>query len=83
MMKKKINYDKWSRAQLEKQVKTLKFSTGLLGGLLIVLLLTVVYISFKEKQINPLLITPLALSIIIPINLKRIKEIKAEIEKRD
>ena len=82
-MKKKINYDKWSTEQLEKQVKTLKFITGLLGGLLLVLLLTAIYISVKEQKFSLFLITPLALSVMIPINLSRIKEIKAEIEKRN
>ncbi len=82
-MKKKINYDKWSKEQLEKQLKTLKFATGLLGGLLIVLLVVVLYDSFTKKSINPLFVTPIALSVIIPINMKRMKEIKAEIEKRD
>ena len=66
MGKKKTDYSKWSTAQLEKQHKTLKFATGLLAGLLIVLLLATIYISYRDKQLNPLLITPIALSVIIP-----------------
>lgn len=81
-MKKKNNYEKWSTEQLEKQVKTLKFITGLLGGLLIVLFITATYISFKEDKFSVFLITPLALSAMIPINLKQIKDIKAEIQRR-
>lgn len=46
-MGKKLNYDKWSTEQLEKQLKNLKFGTGLLAGLLIVLLAATLYISFR------------------------------------
>ena len=83
MGKKKTDYSKWSTAQLEKQHKTLKFATGLLAGLLIVLLLATIYISYRDKQLNPLLITPIALSVIIPLNFKRLKDIREEIERRN
>ena len=83
MAKKKTDYSKWSTAQLEKQHKSLEFATGLLAGLLIVLLLATIYISYRDKQLNPLLITPIALSVIIPLNFKRIKDIQAEIERRN
>ena len=82
-MKKKIDYSKWTTEKLQKQIKSLRFATGLLAGLLIVLLGTTVFISFRDQQISPLLVTPIALSAIIPINFKRIKELKQEIETRN
>ena len=82
-MKKRIDYSKWSTEKLQKQLKALKFATGLLAGLLIVLLGTVIYVSFTEKEISPLLVTPIALSAIIPLNMKRMKEMRREIEIRD
>lgn len=81
-MKKKIDYSKWTTEKLQKQLKALRFATGLLAGLLIVLLGATLYSSFRESEINPLLVTPIALSVIIPINFKRMKEMKAEIEDR-
>ena len=81
-MKKRIDYSKWSTEKLQKQLKALRFATGLLAGLLIVLLGTVIFISFKDKEINPLLVTPIALSAIIPLNYKRMKEMRQEIENR-
>ena len=82
-MKKRIDYSKWSTEKLQKQLKALRFATGLLAGLLIVLLGTVIFISFKDKEINPLLVTPIALSAIIPLNYKRMKEMRQEIENRE
>ena len=81
-MKKKIDYSKWTTEKLQKQLKGLKFATGLLAGLLLVLLGVTLYSSFRNSEINPLLITPIALSVIIPINFKRMKEMKQEIEER-
>ena len=81
-MKKKIDYSKWTTEKLEKQLKALRFATGLLAGLLIVLLGVTIYSSIRDAEFNPLLITPIALSVIIPINYKRMKEMRMEIEKR-
>jgi len=81
-MKKNVNYDKWTTLQLQKQVKNLKFATGLLAGILFVLLIVTLYISISEKRFHPLLVSPVALSAIIPINFKRIKDITIEIERR-
>ena len=82
-MKRKIDYSKWTIEKLEKQLKSLKFATGLLAGLLIVLLGATIYSSIIDKEFKPLLITPIALSVIIPINFKRMKEMKQEIETRN
>ena len=81
-MKKKIDYSKWTTEKLEKQLKALKFATGLLAGLLIVLLGVTIYSSFRDSEFNPLLVTPIALSVIIPFNYKIMKEIRQEIESR-
>ncbi len=83
MNKKSTDYGKWSTSQLEKQHKSLKFATGLLAGLLFVLLIVTIYISYRDEQLNPLLISPIALSLIIPLNMKRMKDIKTEIERRN
>ncbi|MGI9546711.1 MAG: hypothetical protein ACR2MM_05715 [Flavobacteriaceae bacterium] len=82
-MRKKVDFDKWSSPQLEKQVKNLKFGTGLLAGLLIVLFGVALYLSIAEKRFHPVLVTPIALSVIIPLNFKRIKSINKEIERRN
>ncbi len=82
-MKKKVEYDKWTTEQLQKQVKNLKFATGLLAGILLVLLIATSYISVSEKRFHPLLITPVALSAIIPLNFKRVRDINNEIDRRN
>ena len=82
-MKKKIDYSKWTTEKLQKQIKSLKFATYLLAGILIVLLGTTIFVSFRDQQISPLLVTPIALSAIIPINFQRMKELKKEVEMRN
>ena len=81
-MKKKTDYSKWTTEQLEKQLKTLKFVTGLLAGILIALFGFTAYVSFRDSEFNPLLVTPLALSVIIPVNWQRMKEMSHEIQTR-
>ncbi len=82
-MRKKVSYDKWSTEQLNRQVKSLRFATGLLGGLLLLLFALTINNSIKKGQIDPLLISPIALSVIIPINIKKMREIKKEIHRRE
>jgi uncharacterized membrane protein len=81
-MSKKINYDKWTTEQLSKQIKTMRFATGLLGGILLVLLGVTIYRSLAEGQLHLMLIAAVALSAIIPLNIKRIRDIQAEINRR-
>ena len=81
-MKKKIDYSKWDDNKLTKQYKALKFVTGMLAGILIVLFAMTIYLSIREKKFHPLLVSPIALSAIIPINFKRMKEMRREIEAR-
>lgn len=82
-MGKKVNYNKWNTAELEKQLKNLKFATGLLAGILIVLFGVTIYKSITEQRFHPLLVSPIALSAIIPINLKRMRNIRQEIDQRN
>ena len=79
---KKSDYKKWPDEKLQKQLKSLKFATGLLSGLLIVLFAATLYISISEARFHPLLISPIALSAIIPMNLKRINDWKKELALR-
>lgn len=81
-MKKKTDYSRFTSKELEKQIKTIRFVTGLLAGMLIVLLGITLYDSISQSKLNPLLVSPIALSAIIPINMKRIREIKRELERR-
>ena len=83
MSKKNTDYSKWETERLRKQLKSLRFAISLLAGLLLVLLFTTIYVSFRDRQLNPLLITPIALSIIIPLNVRQMKNLKAEIERRN
>ncbi|MEN8790000.1 MAG: hypothetical protein ABF295_10830 [Flavobacteriaceae bacterium] len=82
-MKRKDNYEKWTSEQLTRQVKNLKLTTGLLAGILLLLFAITIYNTIKEGQFDPLMISPIALSIIIPLNIKRMREIKVEIQRRE
>jgi hypothetical protein len=82
-MRRKENYSKWTSEQLIRQVKNLKLGTGILTGILVLLFALTLYNTIKDRQFDPLMISPIALSIIIPINIKRIREIKAEILRRE
>lgn len=82
-MRRKENYSKWTSEQLIRQVKNLKLGTGILAGILVLLFALTLYNTIKDRQFDPLMISPIALSIIIPINIKRIREIKAEILRRE
>lgn len=80
---KKDNYGKWTSKQLHRQFKNLNLAIRLLAGILLVIFALTIYKSIKEGRINPLLISPIALSIIIPLNFKRIRDIREEIQRRE
>jgi len=80
---KKDNYSKWTTKQLHRQIRNLILATGLLVGILLVLFSLTIYKSLEEGQINFLLISPIVLSLVVPLNIKRIREIKGEIQRRD
>ncbi|GAA4275167.1 hypothetical protein U6A24_17510 [Aquimarina gracilis] len=69
--------------ELKKKETSLKMLTGLLAGILFVLFVVTIYTSVKNKEFDPMLITAIALSAIIPLNYKQIKQIKAEIKQRE
>ena len=79
---KKDDLSKLTEEQLVKREKTLRFTVGLLMGILIVLLIVAIFISVRDKSFNPALITPVALAAILPISFKKIKEIREELERR-
>ena len=79
---KKKNLEELNTEELLKQEKALKFITGLLIGMIIVLFALIISKSIKDKKFDPLIASPIALSAIIPLNLKKIKDIRSEINKR-
>lgn len=67
--------------QLIKNKKTIGAATAVLTGLLIVLLTLSIY-NWITKGFTGLIIIPFALSPIVFVNFKRIKEIKRELKAR-
>lgn len=67
---------------LQKKQKLLKMITGLLGGMLIVLLVLGIYISFK-KGFSALVVVPIALMPILMLNVISIKNIGKELKSRE
>ncbi|MEW7292216.1 redox-active disulfide protein 2 [Aquimarina sp. 2304DJ70-9] len=79
---KKEDLKKLSTEELLKKSTALKTVTSLLAGVLIVLLGVTVFNSIKTKTLDMLLVIPIALSTILFINYKQIKDIKTEIKSR-
>lgn len=67
---------------LLKKQKLLKMITALLGGMLFVLLVLAIYISFK-KGFSALVVVPIALMPIIMLNVISIKNIQKELRSRE
>lgn len=78
---KNKEFHEMSHEELRKKKKSLASTTGFLTGLLIILLVAAIYICIR-KGFTPLIIIPFALSPIIIVNYKKIKEIKEELKKR-
>jgi hypothetical protein len=72
---------KLSLENLEKQHRILKQSTSVLGGLIIIMALAGGYLTFKQG-FSIFTVLPIFFLAMIPINLKKIKNIKAEIASR-
>jgi hypothetical protein len=81
-MKKEKDLQELSVDQLLKQKKTTELVTGMLAGVLLVLVALNLYNVFNEKQSATSLAVPLALSPIVFINLGRIKKLKEELRAR-
>ena len=67
--------------ELKKSAKSIKTITGILLGMLIVLFLLSLYITFT-KGFTPLLIIPIGLLPIVIVNYNTINEIKKELKSR-
>ncbi|MBD0401369.1 redox-active disulfide protein 2 [Flammeovirga sp. EKP202] len=70
---------------LEKELKSLQTITGMLAGVLALLFVVCIYGLFSEgpkSTTTALLAVPIALGAILPMNYKKIKEIKVELEER-
>ncbi len=78
---KKINFAEMDVELLQKQKKTITSLTGLLIGMLIILLIVGVYISFN-KGFSIFIIIPFTLFPIVAINLNNLKEINKELKSR-
>ncbi len=71
--------------KLEKELKGLQTGTGILTGLLLVLFAACIYGLLKNNEsgtYTALIVVPIALSAIIPLNFGKIKKIKSELESR-
>jgi len=82
--KKKIKIDMKNKTieQLKKEYKVLKSGTNFFAGILIVLFIVTIYNSFSQKSFDPLLAMAFAFSAILPMNYKKMKTIKTEIDSR-
>lgn len=72
--------------QLNNELKGVKMTTGALIGILSVLFIICVFGLFTKEDnsvFRTLIIVPLALSAIIPMNFSNMKRIKKEIQLRD
>ncbi|WP_405571444.1 hypothetical protein [Winogradskyella sp. Asnod2-B02-A] len=72
--------------QLNNELKGVKMTTGALIGILSVLFILCVFGLFTKEDnsvFRTLIIVPLALSAIIPMNFSNMKRIKKEIQLRD
>ena len=68
--------------ELNKKLKTTKFATGMLTGILIVQLIVGVYLSVKNG-FSIFIIVPIAFLPILIINYQNIKKINEEIARRE
>jgi len=67
---------------LNKKQKLLKMITAMLGGMLLILLVLAIYISFK-KGFSALVVVPIALMPILMLNVISIKNIQKELRSRE
>jgi len=72
--------------RLEKELNGLKIVNGALIGVLITLFVVCIYGLLKKDDsgvFTALIVVPIALSAIIPLNFENMKKIKSELEARD
>ena len=71
--------------KLEGELKGLKIINGMLIGVLIILFLVCLYGLLTQEDprvFKTLIIIPIALSVIVPLNFSNAKKIRAELESR-
>ncbi len=74
-------FSQMSVEKLQQQAKTTKLVTGILAGMLAVLLVMAILLSIK-KGFSTLVVVPFALLPIVIINMTSLKKIKQELESR-
>ncbi|MBD2757741.1 redox-active disulfide protein 2 [Spirosoma sp. BT704] len=74
-------FSQMSVEKLQKQAKTIKLVTGMLAGMLAVLLVMAILLSIK-KGFSTLVVVPFGLLPIVLINVNSLKQIKKELESR-
>ncbi len=74
-------FSQMSVEKLRQQAKTTKLVTGILAGMLAVLLVMAILLSIK-KGFSTLVVVPFALLPIVLINVTSLKQIKQELESR-
>ncbi len=80
---KKQPYKNLTTEQLIQKAKGLKIVTGMLAGILTALFVLTLYNSITNNTFDPLLVTAIALSAILPINYMQIKNMQKEIKSRE
>ena len=80
---KKHQLEKLSTEQLQKRHSQLKTITILLAVVLIALFGITGYNSLVRGALDPLMITAFALTAIIPLNVKQLKEMKSVLSERE
>ncbi|MGJ1364754.1 redox-active disulfide protein 2 [Sphingobacterium spiritivorum] len=75
------NLKEMSDEELLKKKRITSTATGVLAGMLLLLLILATYISFT-KGFSALIVIPIALSPTLILNFKTVKEIKLELKSR-
>ena len=80
---KSKNLTELSVEELLKQQKSIKVVTGMLAGMLILLLVIGIFLTFQKISFIAFVVIPIALLPIVFLNLATLKKIKQELNLRD
>jgi len=80
MKSKSLN--EMSAEELLKQEKSIKIATGMLAGMLLLLLVMGIYLTFKKGSYAAFIVIPMALLPIVILNVTSLKKIKSELNTR-
>ncbi len=72
-----------SLEELEKKVKTSKFGTGLLAGLILVLYIVTISSTIKNGEFDTMMIVAIALTFTVIYGFRNIKALEEEINNRN